>query len=138
MSRRSADDIRKQLIAEQEAMAKLLAAGMKKEFLEHIVKSSKQAMDDMLDLPYEGKRVGDVEEFKEAKKLTDELYRKVWKVYWGGAPFPLQRLMDFGDEDYMIALYQGMDVAGVFNQSLFKHGQPLESMVRSPFLRLSI
>jgi len=117
MSGRSAADIRRQLSVEQNVIAQLLATGKKKEAMKKIVSASKKGMADMLDLPYQGKRVGDVDEYKEAKKLTDELFQKVWKVYWGGAPFPLQKLMGFGDEDYMITLYQGMDVAGVFNQS---------------------
>src|SRR6266571_1806365 len=98
-------------------MAKLLATGRKKEAVKILVDASTKGIAELLDLPYRGKRVGDVDEYKEAKNLTDELFKKVLKVYWGGATFPLKNPMEFGDEDYMISLYQGMDVAGVFNQS---------------------
>lgn len=115
MSGRSEADIRAQLQDELNAMAKLLSGGKKKEAMQRQVEASKRGMKDLLDLPYQGKRVGDVCEYKEAKKLTDELFNKVWKIYWGAAPYPLQELMGFSDVDYMISLYQGMDVAGVFN-----------------------
>jgi len=114
---RSDAEIRKQIQEEQAKIAKLLNAGKRREALHDIVEASKKGMKDLLDLPYQGKKIRDVDKYKEAKKLTDALFSKVWKVYWGGAPFPLQRLMDFGDEDYMVSLYQSTDVAGVFNQN---------------------
>lgn len=117
MSGRSEADIRKQLQDEQNKIAKLLNAGKDKEAMQMLLEASKKGISDLLDLDYQGKKVKDVSEFKEAKTLTDKLIKKVWDVYWGKAPFPLKALMDFCDEDYMISLYQGMDVAGIYNDS---------------------
>ena len=92
MSGRSEADIRRQLQDEQKAMAELLVTGKKTEAVKNLVEASKIGMKGLLDLPYQGERVGNAAEYKDAKKLADELFRKVWKVYWGGAPFPLQKL----------------------------------------------
>jgi hypothetical protein len=127
---RSAEEIKKSFLDDQSEMAKLLDAGNVKGFWTKLVQGSENALAQMLDLSFEGKKVRDVTEYKEAKKLTDKLFEKVWKIYWGVAPFPLQALMDFDDAEYAISILQGMDVVG-----LFKEGkESMDNRVRAWFI----
>jgi hypothetical protein len=116
MSKRSADEITKFLEDQQDAIAELIRAGRTKEASDIIVAYSKTARQGIFDLEYQGKKVGDIQEFKNARVLTDRMFKRIWDCYWNAAPFPLQDLMMFNDTNFMIVLYQGFDVVGVFNQ----------------------
>jgi hypothetical protein len=115
MSSWSEKSIRDKAAGEQEAVARLVSAGKEGEAAEYILRGARKGIADLLDLPYQGITVRETDEYKTAKRLTDKLFAKVWKVYWGSAPFPLPRLMDFGDADYMVSLYQGLDALGLYN-----------------------
>jgi hypothetical protein len=114
---RSAASIGAQMDAYQDKVMKLLAAGKKTEALKAQIQSAKDQAKEMLDLPYQGKNVGDVEEFKDAKKVTDVLIQRVWDQYKLPSVSHLQGLIGFSQKDFRIPLFQMYDVAGVFNNS---------------------
>jgi hypothetical protein len=114
---RPASEIRKTFLDDQAVMAKLVDSGNSSQFWNKLAEESEKALSNILELPYEGKKVREVMEFKEAKKLTDRLFDRVWKIYWRATAFPLEPLMTFDDTEYAISLLQGMDVVGLFKQT---------------------
>ncbi len=117
MSIRSAASIGSQLEADRDRVLKLIAAGKKKEALELQVQMAKDGAKEMLDLDYQGKKVRDVDEFKEAKRLTDNLIQQVWDKFKIPKIPHLTGLIQFSDDDFVKTLFQAYDVAGVFNGS---------------------
>jgi hypothetical protein len=110
---KSEAEMRKDLEEQQERARILLAKGKKGQFMDELVLSSKKALEDVEDLPFRGRRMGDAEGYKTAKKMVGDLFAKVDRVYRGMAPYPLQELMRFSDSDYLIATTQGLDVWGL-------------------------
>jgi len=114
---RSAADIGAQMDDHQDKVMKLLAAGKKMEALKAQIRSAKDQAKELLELPYQGKNVGDVDEFKDAKKVTDLLIQQVWDQYKVPSVFNLQELIGFSQKDFIVPLFQMYDVAGVFNNN---------------------
>lgn len=130
MSIRSAASIRAQINADQDKILRLLAARKKEEALKLQVEMAKNGVKGMMSLDYQGKKVKDVDEFKEAKRLTDKLFKQLWEEF-GVPKIPnLIGLIQFSEEDFIISLFQAYDVAGVFNQ----HSAGLDGRLKTWFV----
>lgn len=97
-------------------MAELMKKGMQ-QAMAKLAKDSANAMTLMMDLPWNGMRVGDAAEYKAAKALLVDMYLVMERAARRTRQYPVQTLMGFHDSDYQISLYQAMDVAGLFNQA---------------------
>ena len=97
-------------------MAKLMVTATKGEVIHKLAEGSRKAMAEMLSLPWDGATVGGSDGYKAAKSLLVDMYCELEIAARKSGKYPVNSLMDFHDSDYLISLYQGMDIAGIFNR----------------------